>query len=136
MPSSYTFLRRLFVEGGAEIVTPNVARTLIQPDADIVHFVQEDVVLACDADRQLDAHFAEIDVYLKSLKRVRFAYRYPCWALTSGFSIWGLAQAYQAYQAQLWWGLLYTPLGLLLGLLPLLARRGVVWFFRRKVRLV
>lgn len=122
-------LKSLFFEGGVEIVTPGVARTFIQPDADIIFYLEPEVVSQPDQFHKFQQHFNQINHFLTSLRTAKYVFDriFVVWAIV----LWG------------WAGIKWYHLGksaeviikpFLLGFLFLFAKPLLVFLFRYCLR--
>lgn len=129
MPNPYAILRSLYAEGGVEIVTPGVARTFIQPDADVIHYLAEELVHSPDAEARFAPHFKKLEDFLDSLRKAQWISTWAFWGLVP--LIW------------LWVGIDWFHLGewkpemvyrLIFGLIPPVLKPALMLVFRHLLR--
>ena len=126
MQNPVEILKCLFVDGGVEIVTPGVARTLIQPDADVLHFLEESLLTEPDPKARLLPHFDKIQEFLDSLKGAKAVLDWSFWLIALG--IWGMVIV------QLLGGAAFDTdmlVKFVLGFMPPFAKPGVIWALKR-----
>lgn len=132
MQNPLKILQSMFVEGGVEIITPGVARTLIQPDADVLHFLEPEVLTDPEPRARLQPHLDQILDFLDSLKGAKMVLDRAFWLVAAG--IWGTAVV------QLFGGAPFDTdmlIHIALGFLPPFAKPAFLWalkrFFRYKI---
>ncbi len=83
----YSKIKNLFVQGGIEIVTPSVARTIIQPDGDVIMFINKE---ALENPHDLQKHLKKITRLFSSLNLFKKFFRWFITTITTagiGYSI-------------------------------------------------
>lgn len=63
-------LKCLFIEGGIEIITPGVARTFIQPDADIIIHIEKTCIGQQNIFDKFQHHINDVHTYINSINRI------------------------------------------------------------------
>lgn len=81
MYNPFKIIHSLFVEGGVEIVTLDVARTVIQPDADVLNKVSNKILNNPDAEATLRLHFQHIKEFLDTLNGIKRFLDWGFWLL-------------------------------------------------------
>ncbi len=76
-------IKSLFANGGIEIVTPSIARTIIQPDGDVIMFVDEGVL---KNPQDIQMHLSNIGRVFYFLNLFRIFFR---WIPTVGIFSFG-----------------------------------------------
>ncbi|MFQ5632406.1 MAG: hypothetical protein ACE5I1_26855 [bacterium] len=126
MQNPVKILECMFVEGGVEIVTPGVARTFIQPDADVIHYIGQEVVDDANPEEKLKPHLDKLYEFLDSLKKFKLAFE---WVFPSAaLAIWTWTGAEWVQSSEL---SLVIIIQFALGLLPPFAKPGVIWVLKR-----
>ncbi|MFQ5633669.1 MAG: hypothetical protein ACE5I1_33305 [bacterium] len=132
MQNPIKILQRMFVEGGVEIVTPGVARTFIQPDADVIHYIDRDVVSSANPEEKLRPHLDKLYEFLDSLKKVKLAFDWIFPSAAVAVWIWTGTQWVQSGELSF-----EIMIQFVFGFVPPFAKPGMIWvlkrFFNRKL---
>ena len=116
----------MFVEGGVEIVTPGVARTFVQPDADVIHYVDRQVVDDVNPEERLKPHLDKLYEFLDSLRKSKLAFDWLFPAIAVIIWVWAAVEWYLGNKLSV-----DIIIQFALGLLPPFAKPGVIWVLRR-----
>ena len=126
MQNPVKILQSMFVEGGVEIVTPGVARTLIQPDADVIHYLDCSVLSDPDPVERLKPHYKKIKEFLDSLKGTKAVLDWFFLLAAAGIWIGAGVEWHQNGALQM-----ETIIQFGLGFVPPFAKPGIIWGLKR-----
>jgi hypothetical protein len=99
----YSFFKEFFIEGGIEIITPSIARTVIQPDADVITYISEKAVAE---PRLIKQHVENIRSYLLLLHSLKTMVMLVTPFMVLGFITLGYMQYYESVKPNVTWSVI------------------------------